>query len=151
MDWISERIVVVPIDLSEFSLKALDVAMGMVSEPLKIRVLHIMATMDPAEPGVAWNAIVDGPRTLQARSAVSAFLQERGYPKLDITVRTGDPGTQIALFADDIEAGLIVIPSHGRGMLTRMLLGSTTDRVVHLAHCPVLILKERKKEKTPTN
>lgn len=151
MDWISERILVVPVDMSEFSLKALDVALGMAPEAGLIRVLHVMATLDPAEPGIAWNAMVDAPRTLQARSAVSAFLQERGYPKLDITVRTGDPGTQIALFADDIEAGLIIIPSHGRGMLTRMLLGSTTDRVVHLAHCPVLVLKERKKEKAASN
>ena len=149
MNWINSRIVVVPIDMSDFSLKALDAAREMVPDTAQIRVLHVMPTLEPAEPGIVWNSMDDGSRTLQARSAVSAFLQEHGYGRLDITVRIGDSGTQIALFAEDIGAGLIVIPSHSRGMLSRMLLGSTTDRVVHQAHCPVLVLKEpKKREKT---
>ena len=145
MDWIKDRIVVVPIDMSDFSLKALDAARAMVADPEKIHVLHVLPTLEPAEPGIVWNTMDDGSRMLQARSAVSAFLQDRGYGRMTISVRIGDSGTQIALFAEDIGAGLIVLPSHSRGMLTRMLLGSTTDRVVHLAQCPVLVLKESRK------
>lgn len=147
MNWIADRTVVVPIDMSDFSLKALDAACRMADDPQRIRVLHVLPTLEPAEPGIVWNTLDDGTRIGQAKTALAAFLRERGYPDTDITVRIGDPGTQIAMFADDIGAGLIVIPSHGRGMLTRMLLGSTTDRVVHLAQCPVLILKERKADK----
>lgn len=145
VSWIDSRIVVVPIDMSDFSLQALDTAREMAPDVEQIRVLHVLPTLEPSEPGIVWKAMDDGTRTLQARSAVSAFLQERGYGRLNITVRIGDSGTQIALFAEDIGAGLIVIPSHSRGMLTRMLLGSTTDRVVHQANCPVLVLKESKK------
>lgn len=145
-NWINERIVVVPIDMSDFSLKALDAVKDMVADDERIRVLHVLPTLEPGEPGIVWNTMDDGSRTLQSRSAVSAFLQERGYGRLNITVRIGDPGTQIALFAEDLDAGLIVIPSHSRGMLSRMLLGSTTDRVVHQAHCPVLVLKDRKEK-----
>ena len=145
MNWIKDRIVVVPIDMSDFSLKALDAAREMVPDPAMIHVLHVLPTLEPAEPGIVWNTMDDGSRMLQARSAVSAFLQDRGYGRMTISVRIGDSGTQIALFAEDIGAGLIVLPSHSRGMLTRMLLGSTTDRVVHLAQCPVLVLKESRK------
>ncbi|MDR1269762.1 MAG: universal stress protein [Planctomycetaceae bacterium] len=146
MAWITDRIIVVPLDLSEFSLKALDAARQLVEDKAAIRVLHILPQLDTAEPSAFWRPVDDESRSLQTRAAMSAFLQEHGYEKMNITVRTGDPGTQIALFADDINAGLIVIPSHGRGMLTKMLLGSTTDRVVHLAHCPVLVLKEQRKK-----
>ena len=151
VNWINNRIIVVPIDMSDFSLKALDTAKELVVDAEQIRVLHVLPTLEPAEPGIVWTSMDDGSRTQNSRSAVSAFLQEHGYGKLNITVRIGDSGTQIALFAEDIGAGLIVMPSHSRGMLSRMLLGSTTDRVVHQACCPVLVLKERKNREKQTS
>ena len=36
---------------------------------------------------------------------------------------------------------LIVLPSHGRSGVQRLLIGSTAERVVRLAHCPVLVLR----------
>jgi nucleotide-binding universal stress UspA family protein len=139
MTWITDRIVVVPIDLSEFSLKALDAARQIVEDKANIRVLHVLPKPDRVD-----YTINDEARGLQTRAVLSAFLQEHGYEKMSITVRIGDPSTEITNFANEINAGLIVIPSHGRGMFTKMLLGSTTDRVTHLAHCPVLVLKEPK-------
>lgn len=144
MKWIQDRLIVVPIDMSEFSLRALHAALDMAGDRKQIRVLHVLPQLEPSEPGISWSAMEDGTRIDQARDALAEFLAQRESGGLDITVRIGDPGTQIALFSDDIGAGLIVIPSHGRGMLTRMLLGSTTDRVMHLAHCPVLVLKTKK-------
>jgi nucleotide-binding universal stress UspA family protein len=83
-------------------------------------------------------------RDEQTRAAMSAFIQEHGYPKLDISIRVGDPIKQIVHFAEECSAGLIIMPSHGRGMLTEMLLGSTTYSVVRHSHCPVLVLKPKK-------
>ncbi|HCK41739.1 MAG TPA: hypothetical protein DHW22_08920 [Planctomycetaceae bacterium] len=51
--------------------------------------------------------------------------------------RGGDPGHNITDYAKEIGAGLIVMPSHGRTRLKRMLIGSVAERVVRLAHCPV--------------
>lgn len=51
------------------------------------------------------------------------------------------PGSAIATHAARLQADLIVIGSHGRSGLGRMLLGSTTDRVVHEAACAVLVIK----------
>lgn len=54
-------------------------------------------------------------------------------------LRGSDPGQGIARFAAEREAGLVVMATHGRSALGRAALGSTTMRVVHLAHCPVLV------------
>lgn len=130
----TDRIVVVPLDLSEFSLNALRTARDMTDDPAHIRVLHVLPKLD--RPGLE-----TGSREEQTRAVLSAFLQEHGFQKLHITVREGDPIVQIVQFAADCEAGLIVMPSHGRGRLTEMLLGSTTYSVVRRAGCPVLVLK----------
>ena len=63
------------------------------------------------------------------------------FEKVDFQVRFGDPGREIAAFAEKLHAELIVMPSHGRTGLSRSLIGSVAERVVRLAHCPVLILK----------
>jgi nucleotide-binding universal stress UspA family protein len=47
----------------------------------------------------------------------------------------------IAKNAETTDADLIVLTSHGRTGLKRVLLGSVAERVVRLAHCPVLIVK----------
>lgn len=152
MKWTFEKLVVVPIDMSEFSLKALFAAKDMVDDLSQLRILHVLPQLEPSEPGIIWNSSMDDQERIeQAKQSLADLLKEKGCENVNISVRIGDPGTQIALFADDVAAGLIVIPSHGRGMLTRMLLGSTTDRVVHLAHCPVLVLKERKTSKPTTD
>jgi nucleotide-binding universal stress UspA family protein len=134
--WMNDRIVVVPLDMSEFSLNALATARGLASEIANIRILHVLPPID--RPTLDSNH-----REEQTRAAMSAFIQEHGYPKMNITILSGDPLKQIVQFAEDTKAGLIVMPSHGRGMLTEMLLGSTTYSVVRRAHCPVLVLKPK--------
>jgi len=135
--WMNARIVVVPLDMSVFSIKALEASRDLVNDPSNIRIVHVLPTIDSA-------TISSEHRNAQTRAALSAFIQEHGYPKMDITIREGDPVKQIIQFAEECNAGLIVIPSHGRGMLTEMLLGSTTYSVVRRASCPVLVLKPKK-------
>ena len=135
--WMTDRIVVVPLDMSEFSLNALEAAKDMVSNISNIRIVHVLPPIDRAVLGSEH-------REEQTRAAMSAFIQEYGFPKMNITIVSGEPVKQIVQFAEDSEAGLIVIPSHGRGMLTEMLLGSTTYSVVRRATCPVLVLKPKK-------
>jgi len=47
------------------------------------------------------------------------------------------------LMANDPEIDLIIIGSHGRTGIKRLLVGSTAERVVEHAPCPVLVVKER--------
>jgi nucleotide-binding universal stress UspA family protein len=58
------------------------------------------------------------------------------------TLRTGVPYQEVVALATDERADLIVIGTHGRGGIDRALLGSVADRVVRLAPCPVLTVRE---------
>jgi nucleotide-binding universal stress UspA family protein len=55
---------------------------------------------------------------------------------------TGDAAREIVHLAEDIEAGLVVMGSRGRGGIRRTLMGSVSDSVVRHAHCPVLVVRE---------
>ena len=57
-------------------------------------------------------------------------------------LRSGAPHEEIVALARDERADLIVIGTHGRGGVSRALLGSVADRVVRLAPCPVLTVRE---------
>jgi nucleotide-binding universal stress UspA family protein len=57
-------------------------------------------------------------------------------------IRNGIPHDEIVVLAAQKEADLIAIGTHGRGGLSRTLLGSVADRVVRLASCPVLTVHE---------
>lgn len=155
MGSIVNRLIVVPIDMSEFSMKAFRAALEIAKDSSQIRILHVLPILEPSEPGVIWNDVDNPTRIEQSSEALKQYFKDQGYTDISIEIRLGDPGTEIANYAQQIEAGLIVIPSHGRGMLQRLLLGSTTDRVVHLAHCPVLVLKKNpstaKKAKSDEN
>ena len=63
------------------------------------------------------------------------------YEKVKFEVAFGSPADEITRFAQDHSVELIVLPSHGRTGLMRMMIGSVAERVVRLAHCPVLVLR----------
>ncbi|SIR84417.1 Nucleotide-binding universal stress protein, UspA family [Haladaptatus litoreus] len=57
--------------------------------------------------------------------------------------RAGQPHRVIADFAEDYDIDLIVMGSHGRSGVRRMLLGSVTERVLRSTHRSVLVVDER--------
>lgn len=67
-----------------------------------------------------------------------------GDPELPVTrhVLTGSPGATIVRFAKENGVNYIVMPTHGRTGLTRLLMGSVAEEVVRKAPCPVLTIKD---------
>lgn len=59
-----------------------------------------------------------------------------------VALRSGVAYQEIVALAGDERADLIVIGTHGRGGIDRALLGSVADRVIRLAPCPVLTVRE---------
>ena len=57
-------------------------------------------------------------------------------------VRVGHAGDEILAMARDLGTGLIVVGTHGRTGLAHVFLGSTAEKVVRLAQCPVFVVKE---------
>jgi nucleotide-binding universal stress UspA family protein len=51
---------------------------------------------------------------------------------------------EIVALAEELEVGLIVIGSRGRGGIQRALMGSVSDSVVRHAHCPVMVVRPQK-------
>ncbi|KAF0104000.1 MAG: UspA domain-containing protein [Rhodospirillaceae bacterium] len=58
-------------------------------------------------------------------------------------VPIGAPHTEIVKAAKDLPADLIVIGSHGRGGIKRVLLGSVAESVMRNAPCPVLVVRAK--------
>ena len=54
----------------------------------------------------------------------------------------GEVEREIVHLAENIEAGLVVMGSRGRGGIRRTLMGSVSDSVIRYAHCPVLVVRE---------
>ena len=147
MKCFSDQIIVVPTDMSEFSLRALEMAGRIVDHHAQIHVVHVMAVIEPIEPDAAWVVVDEPTRREQTRQQLSEFLSHNSFSNVHFEVLIGNSGTEITEYAREVGAGLIIIPSHGRGPIKRLLLGSTTDRVVHLAHCPILVLKDEKQDR----
>lgn len=56
------------------------------------------------------------------------------------TVGVGSPAAEIVRYASERPADLIVLGSHGHGLIRRFMLGSVADRVIRHATCPVLVV-----------
>ena len=79
-------------------------------------------------------------------------VQEEAREALDRTVRSlggtiepllteGDPGKEICRLAGSGRYDLVVVGSHGTGLVRRVLVGSVSHYVVHHATCPVLVVR----------
>ena len=76
-------------------------------------------------------------------AAIERRLSDRGI-KVEVYLRVGAPFDEIVQTANHFNVDLIIIGSHGYSPLTRLLVGSTAERVVEHAPCPVLVVKERR-------
>jgi nucleotide-binding universal stress UspA family protein len=57
-------------------------------------------------------------------------------------LRVGTPADEIVRAADEEKAAMIVLGTHGRGGVQRLMLGSVADRVLRRSVCPVLVVRE---------
>lgn len=142
MAWLPKESVVVPVDFSDLSFEAVETALGLVENASHLAVIHVLPSLEPAEPGVIWSTIDDDSRARHAEEALRERLSGPTYKGIQVHVVIGDPGHEVAEFAQHKQADLIVMPSHGRTGLSHLLIGSVAERVVRLAHCPVLVIRK---------
>ena len=137
--------IIVPWDFSDLSKSALAEAFELAESPEQIEVVHVTPYPAPLEPTVVWGTFSEDDIR---ENLVKSFRQEipdEKYPGIVFTALFGDPGSQIADHARKCHAGLVVISSHGRTGMERLLLGSVAERVVRLSPCPVLVLRKDQK------
>lgn len=132
---------VVPIDFSKLSFSALDRAIDIAGDEGDVQIIHVLAELTAMEPGNLYGTVTDETRIKSVQEHLRERLSGDKYARVTIHAVVGDPGREITAYAERVAADLIVIPSHGYGFLKHMLLGSVAERVVRLAHCPVLVLR----------
>jgi nucleotide-binding universal stress UspA family protein len=143
MSGLNAQRIVVPIDFSDLSYAALDRAIEIAGESGEVLAIHALTELSTMEPGNLFGSISDDDRI----RSTEAFLQEKltdvRFARVKAHAVVGDAGREIAAFAEREGADLIVMPSHGYGLIKHLLLGSVAERVVRIAPCPVLVLRSR--------
>ncbi|RMF43280.1 MAG: universal stress protein [Planctomycetota bacterium] len=141
MAWQIKNPILVPFDFSEHAMAAMEKAVEIADDPSQVHALHVLPFLVPSEPGVVWGTVDDASRIEHAIAAMAEALPEAKFGKICLDVRLGDPGKVAAQRAEELHAELVIVGSHGRTGLSRMVLGSVAERVTRLAHCPVLVIK----------
>jgi nucleotide-binding universal stress UspA family protein len=70
-----------------------------------------------------------------------ALIEAAGGGVAQAHLRLGGAAEEIVALAENVGADLIAMGSRGRGGIRRALMGSVSERVVHHAHCPVMIIR----------
>jgi nucleotide-binding universal stress UspA family protein len=144
------RNILVPLDFSRGSMQALRYAIPLANQ-LKAQ-LHLLHVSSPDEAAT----VVDAGHVMRECAEAVAFTQEklgivpRGHVPAfwpqNCHVREGNPHNVICRSACEIQADLIVLATRGNHGLRRIALGSTAERVVRFAPCPVLIVRQRRRK-----
>ncbi len=130
-------------DLGDASTAATEHALDL-AEELHASLVAV-SVIDPGSlllPGGRVRSRVDQERSrLEADAQALVARGRRRGIDISFLVWTGNPGDQIVAAAEAEDADMIIVGSHGRGTVGRLLLGSVSEHVVRNASCPVLVVR----------
>jgi nucleotide-binding universal stress UspA family protein len=152
-----------PVDLSPFSLEALQLAVTLASaSKAALYVLHVIdnrfdeiymtriTQTDPASLELYKQEPLRRSKMMKATVEHSEVMLKQfchdaveHLPKVRYLVSSGVPIERILEAAEDHRIDLIVLATHGRTGVKRLLIGNVAERVVRHAPCPVLTVKPR--------
>ncbi len=132
--------IVVGLDFSPLAELALREAIESAGR-IRTTALHVITVVDRVDSPAAESALETmrliletDLRRLPPSAEVHAFCH----------IRAGDPAGEILCLAEDIEADLVVLGTHGRRGVARLVMGSVAQHVVRDAACPVLVMRPRR-------
>ena len=130
------------------------VALGAVGEVHAVCAVH-----EDDVPGVPGKTLLEQMETVLERApeklrdkvmyAASASGVHPDSVATFVHVRIGDHAKTLRQVAVDYDADLIIVGSHHRGLLERLVIGSVSEEIVRTAHCPVLVAHEKNNEGLP--
>jgi universal stress protein A len=117
----------------------------------ELHVLHVVVTppmvvLTPSEslpvPPLDQAEFLGAVRSRRDPEIKAEILRANGDPARTKVVFRDGPHADLAIleYAESVPIGLIVMAKHARAALSRFLLGSTTERVLRHAACPVLVI-----------
>lgn len=137
------RSVLVPTDFSAASAEALATAANLLAPGGELHVVHVIEDLSGNELGAFWGTVDDAERVRRTTEALEKVVRSVGLPQavLHVELVAGNPANGVVELAERLGVELVVMPSLGRTGIARLALGSTSERVVRLAPCPVLVLR----------
>lgn len=139
----SERILAA-IDESPAARAVVSTAIRMVGQSAELHVVNVIgpvpATLSRDDGGLA--ARLDEAKA-QVSAVVAAGVSEMLVDGLPVTthLRIGDPASAILQLASDLDVAMVVMGTHGRKGLSRLVLGSVAESVLRQSECPVLVVR----------
>jgi len=143
--------ILVPIDFSAGSEKALAYAVPFAEQfGAKLTLLHIAESLATPDFAKSFPLALDNDKAVAKckrhleRVAKDLEIEPKRIER--VLARQGRSFNEIADAVRTLKVDLIIISTHGYTGLKHVLLGSTTERVVRHAPCPVLVVRERERE-----
>lgn len=139
--------ILVPVDFSDYSVNAVSYAVDFAGKfDAKIYLIYIVEPMlYPADFSMGQIAIPDVNEDLvkRAEDELKSLAKNHLEGKVDyeLIIKTGRPFIEIIETADQHDIDLIIISTHGHTGVEHLLFGSTAEKVVRKAPCPVLTLR----------
>jgi nucleotide-binding universal stress UspA family protein len=141
--------IVVATDLSESSLPALETALNLTLETTAtlhlVHVIEVPAVAPAIAPAVApVEPPIENLRQ-QALRRLKDLIPENWEQdiRIETVVLVGAASREIASFAFEKDADMIIVGTHGRKGISRILMGSTAESLLRAASCQVLVVKPK--------
>jgi nucleotide-binding universal stress UspA family protein len=140
--------ILVPIDFSNYSKKALQYTVNFAKKfDAEIVLVYVIEPMIyPADLSMGQMVIPQSEMNLSEKSdkeLVQLAKSEIGDKlKYKVLVKTGKPFMEIISTAKEVDSDLIIMATHGHTGVEHLLFGSTAEKVVRKAPCPVLTIRE---------
>jgi nucleotide-binding universal stress UspA family protein len=149
-----ERILV-PLDFSPASMQALDYAVLLAKQfHAAIHLVHVHPPDEASSVPGAGHLMLQSAEAIELLRGDLTNIQRKHVPTFwpeNCHVRGGRAYEEISELAREIDADLIVLSTRGYSGLKHLLLGSTAERVVRSAPCPVLVVRKRKQKAKATS
>jgi len=140
--------ILVPLDFSPPSMEALDYAVSMAKQfRAAIHLVHVYPPDEASAPG-AGHLLFESAEAIERLNEELTGIHRKYVPTFrpeNCHIRGGRPYEEIVRVAREIDADLIALSTRGHSGLKHLLLGSTAERVVRSAPCPVLVARSRKR------
>jgi nucleotide-binding universal stress UspA family protein len=138
------RRILVTTDFSDGTADALAYAFSVAQEnESNISLLHVVHDVAADVSGKYRESLVQG---IEKQLNDLVPPEARTWCDVETVVETGVPYRIILRVLEDEKIDLLVMNIHGKGMLDRALLGSTAERVVRVAPCPVMLIPPMKRK-----
>jgi universal stress protein A len=144
--------ILVPIDFSDYSKKALRYAFRFAEQfSASLTLLYVVEpTVYPADFSfgqIGFPNVEDELRK-KGEEELAVMITETiaGRVPAEAVVRTGLPFVEVTSYAAEQDIDLIIVATHGHTGVEHILFGSTAEKIVRKAPCPVLVVRRKEKD-----